>query len=147
MKDYVKSLNTGRGSLAQSPDEVSEIVSLIEKYRGNVEGGVCVRKAESFLPESEERYFVCNGIAYARTGDVPPLVQSCADRINSSFFSVDVAENTSGELRMVELGDGQVSDRKKWPVSRFVEILKTTGLTLRSTGRAATAPRAGQLQR
>ena len=32
VKDYVKSLTTKRGSVAKSPEEISEIVALIEKY-------------------------------------------------------------------------------------------------------------------
>ncbi|WP_334313903.1 ATP-grasp domain-containing protein, partial [Pseudomonas aeruginosa] len=39
------------------------------------------------------------------------------------FFSVDVVESTSGELRLMELGDGQVSDRKQWPAARFAAML------------------------
>jgi ATP-grasp domain, R2K clade family 3 len=32
--------------------------------------------------------------------------------IDAPFYSVDVVENLAGELRLVELGDGQVSDKK-----------------------------------
>jgi len=34
-----------------------------------------------------------------------------------------MTENMLGEPRLVEIGDGQVSDLKKWPVTRFVEML------------------------
>ena len=34
----------------------------------------------------------------------------CARRINSPFFSVDVADRVDGVPRVVEIGDGQVSD-------------------------------------
>ena len=123
VKDYVKSLSTARGSIASTVQEVGEIVTLIEQYRGHVEGGVCVRRLEALLPETEERYFVVGGRAYAREGAVPPMVQEVARRISSPFYSVDVVEAQNGTLRLIELGDGQVSDRKKWPVSRFVEVL------------------------
>jgi hypothetical protein len=36
---------------------------------------------------------------------------------------VDVAERSDGTLRIIELGDGQVSDRKHWPTARFVQML------------------------
>jgi hypothetical protein len=124
VKDYVKSLTTNRGSVANSVGEISEVVSLIEKYRGHVEGGVCIRQFEQLAPNTEERYFVFRGKAYARTGTVPEIVQAIAPRIRSPFFSVDVVLSSNGMPRLIELGDGQVSDRKQWPVERFLEMFR-----------------------
>jgi len=123
VKDYVKSLTTSRGSVAATPQEVAEVVSLIEQYRGTVEGGVCVRRFEALLPETEERYFVLNGRAYAREGIAPPIVQTIASRIGSPFFSADIVSGKSGKPWLIEIGDGQVSDRKKWPAERFISML------------------------
>jgi hypothetical protein len=123
VKDYVKSLTTPRGSVATVPHQVAEIVSLIEQYRGSVEGGVCVRRFERWLPDTEERYFVFNGQAYAREGAPPALVQEIAMRIESPFFSVDLVQSEGGGLRLIELGDGQVSDRKKWTAEPFASML------------------------
>ncbi|BCG26138.1 hypothetical protein TUM18999_43290 [Pseudomonas tohonis] len=125
VKDYVKSLTTQRGSIARSADEVVEILALIERYRGELEGGVCLREFEPLIPETEERYFVLDGRAYGRTDEVPPLVQEIAQRVPCPFFSVDLVASESGALRLVELGDGQVSDRKQWPVERFVAMLQS----------------------
>lgn len=125
VKDFVKSLTTQRGSVASSPEEVAEIVRLLERYRGEVEGGVCVRRFELLLAETEERYFVFNGQAYSRQGHVPGLVHELTRRIDSPFFSADIVSSEGGELRLIELGDGQVSDRKKWPVERFLAMLST----------------------
>jgi hypothetical protein len=122
VKDYVKSLTTNRGSVATSVEEISEVVSLIEKYRGQVEGGVCIRQFEQLAPGTEERYFVFQGKPYARNGAVPDIVQTVASRIDSRFFSVDVALSIDDTPRLIELGDGQVSDRKQWLVERFLEI-------------------------
>lgn len=124
VKDYVKSLSTGRGSIATTPVEVSEIVSLIGQYRGSVEGGVCVRRFEEFSPGTEERYFALRGVAHARQGDPPDLARSLAKRIDSPFFAIDLAKTKSGEWRLIELGDGQVSDRKLWEAARFVSVLR-----------------------
>jgi hypothetical protein len=124
VKDYVKSLTTNRGSVANSVGEIAEIVSLIEKYRGQVEGGVCIRKFEQLASDTEERYFVFRGKPYARNGVVPEMVQTIAPRIDSPFFSVDVVLSTEGTPRLIELGDGQVSDRKQWPAERFLEIFR-----------------------
>jgi hypothetical protein len=128
VKDYVKSLTTKRGSVASSANEVNEIVSLIEQFRGEVEGGVCIRRYEDFLSETEERYFVLNGRAYGRGGDVPELVHEIARHPLSPFFSVDVAMRTDGALRLIELGDGQVSGLKKWSIEAFVSTIVGSGL-------------------
>lgn len=124
MKDYVKSLTTQRGSIANSPEDIANVVALIEQYRGSVEGGVCIRKFEELLPETEERYFVLNGEPFARTGVVPTLVREIAAKIPSPFYSLDTVVATSGALRLIELGDGQVSDRKQWDAGRFAAMLK-----------------------
>lgn len=123
VKDYVKSLTTQRGAVSESPEGIAEVVALIEQYRGSVEGGVCIRKFEELLPETEERYFVLGGKAFSRDGDVPALVNDVAERITSPFFSVDTVLALSGQLRLIELGDGQVSDRKKWSADQFAAML------------------------
>lgn len=125
VKDYVKSLTTQRGSVAESPDGIAEVVALIEQYRGSLEGGVCIRKFEELLPETEERYFVLNGKPFSRDGTIPSLVHEVVKKISSPFFSVDTVMAKSGELRLIELGDGQVSDRKKWEPEQFAAILQS----------------------
>ena len=122
VKDYVKSLTTSRGSIAKTVEEVTEIVSLIEKYRGQIEGGVCVRQFEELRADTEERYFVFKKRAFGRGGRVPEIVEQIAARIDSPFFSVDIVLTSDGTPRLIELGDGQVSDKKKWTADRFVEI-------------------------
>ncbi|MEQ1774043.1 MAG: ATP-grasp domain-containing protein [Burkholderiales bacterium] len=122
VKDYVKSLTTSRGSVAKTVQEVPEIVSLIEKYRGQIEGGICIRQFEDLKVASEERYFVFKKKSFARDDIVPEVVDRIAARIDSPFFSVDIVLAADGTPRLIELGDGQVSDRKKWPAGRFVSI-------------------------
>lgn len=122
VKDFVKSLTTARGSIARNVAEVQEVIQLIEHYRGQLEGGVCIREYEDLQPETEERYFVFRGKAFARDDVVPAIVEKIAQRINIPFFSVDIILNSEGAPRLIELGDGQVSDRKKWPADKFVDI-------------------------
>ncbi len=125
VKDYVKSLTTSRGSFAKNASEIDEIVELIAMYRGRVEGGVCIREFEELRDNSEERYFVYKGKAFARDGNVPDIVQHIASRIDSPFYSVDVVLSANGTPRLMELGDGQVSDRKDWDAATFMQILTT----------------------
>lgn len=81
-----------------------------------------MRRVEEFIPESEQRYFVLNAQTHSATGDVPPIVEQCAQRIRSPFFSVDVVQRGDGVLRIVEVGDGQVSDLVGWTPDQFVSI-------------------------
>lgn len=123
VKDYVKSVSTAGGAIASEPEDIGRIVSLMKKYRGLIEGGICVRKYEDYLPDTERRFFVFRGKTFSVEGDVPELVYECASRINSPFFSIDVAQRSDGKLRVIELGDGQVSDRKEWAPEKFISIL------------------------
>jgi hypothetical protein len=124
VKDFVKSLTTTRGSLADTPEDIGAIVSQIERYRGGIEGGVCVRRREDFVVGTEQRFFVLNGKPFGASDDgIPTAVSVAAQRVASPFFSVDVAERRDGILRIIEIGDGQVSDRKHWPAERFIQML------------------------
>ena len=124
IKYYVKSLKTSVGSVISKPQEISVVLGEMEKFRGAIEGGVCVRRFEDFIPNSEKRYFVLGSNPNASSGISPDVVFECARRIESPFFSVDVAERTDGVLRVVEIGDGQVSDLVGWDPRRFAELWK-----------------------
>lgn len=124
IKDYVKSLKTSVGSLIERPEDIQLVAAEMEKYRGTIEGGLCIRQGEDFLPKTERRYFVLNGKPHSADAsmDIPAIVHECAQRIESKFFSVDVIQRADGQLRIVEIGDGQVSDLVGWSVSRFVSL-------------------------
>lgn len=123
VKDYVKSNYSERGSIAYSPSEVKEIIGLIREHRGEIEGGIALRKVEELIGKSELRYFVFKGKPYSPNGFIPPLIIEIAARHNAPFYSVDVAQRSDGELRLIEIGDGQVSDRKNWDANIFCEVL------------------------
>ncbi len=123
VKDFVKSNTTARGSIAATPGEVRDIAELIAKYRGEIEGGIAVRRVEQYDDATEVRYFVFNGKAYAPDSTVPDIVSSIAARVDAGFFSVDIIRRSDGELRLDEVGDGQVSDKKSWSESAFADML------------------------
>ncbi len=124
VKDHVKSLKTSVGSIFEDPEQIETVVSEMEKYRGFIEGGLCIRRVEDLIAGSERRYFVLNRTPYvAEPGAaVPEPVAFCAGAIASPFFSVDIARRADDIERIVEIGDGQVSDLVGWSVERFVEI-------------------------
>src|SRR6266511_979651 len=124
VKDHVKSLKTSVGSIVEDPERIETVVSEMEKYRGFIEGGLCVRRVEDFITGSERRYFVLYGTPYAAdpTETIPEPVIFCAGVIPSPFFSVDVARRADDVNRIVEIGDGQVSDLVGWSTKRFADI-------------------------
>lgn len=124
IKDYVKSLKTSVGSIIDRPEQIDEVIAEMKKYRGIIEGGVCVRRVEDLIAETERRYFVIQGQPFAADPQekIPDIVKQCTDRINSNFFSVDVIQRRDKTLRIVEIGDGQVSDLVGWAIARFVRV-------------------------
>ena len=124
VKDFVKSLKTAGGSIIRDPAEVGRVVRELQEYRGEIEGGVCVRRVEDFLAETERRFFVVRGRSYAShdADPIPDTVRVCAGRIPSDFFSVDVIQQSEGATRVVEVGDGQVSDLVGWSAQAFAEM-------------------------
>ena len=124
VKDYVKSLTTERGSIANSKDEVKEILSLIKYYRGSIEGGISLRKVEQFIENTEVRYFVLNGKVHSPNEKQHDILKNINKIHTQPFFSVDVILDENGKEWIVEIGDGQVSDLKgkHWKTEDFINI-------------------------
>lgn len=127
VKDYVKSLTTSRGSVAHNATEIREVLKLIMHYRGELEGGVSLRRFENLFDDSERRYFSLNGQVFSADGEIPDIVHQIASRIKTPFYSIDIAKNANGELRLIEIGDGQVSDTKEWSVADLVTAFCIAG--------------------
>ena len=98
----------------------------VEKYRGTIEGGICLRKYEDLSSINERRYFVIDGKFYGQDEMFDTRVMDILIRvarvIPSPFFSVDISQDRAGRHRIVEIGDGQVSDLVGWTPERFAEI-------------------------
>jgi hypothetical protein len=123
LKDYVKSLSTDGGSLITDLSAISQVIAKMRKYRGQIEGGICARRIESYDQSSEKRFFVFRGKVLGGSAVLPAVVGAAVEKIHSPFFTVDVAERSDGETRIIELGDGQVSDRKHWSSEDFIRFL------------------------
>lgn len=124
IKDYVKSLKTESGSFLHSTEDVDQLVADMVKFRGEIEGGFCVREVEDFVPGSEVRYFVIKGTPFANDpgSSIPQIVAEAAECIESPFYTIDFVHRADGIDRIVEIGDGQVSDVVGWSPQRLVEI-------------------------
>jgi len=123
VKDYVKSNYDERGSIANSPSEVVEIINIIKEHRGDIEGGITLRKVEQFRPETEIRYFIFGDKIYSPNTNIPSIVEEISKRHRAPFYSVDIIENHEGQHRLIEIGDGQVSDKKTWNTEEFCNLI------------------------
>lgn len=122
-KDYVKSNSTELGSIANTPPEVAEILSSIKNHRGQLEGGITLRKIEDFIEDTELRLFVVDGAVYYPDNEKIDIASDISKCIDSPFYSMDLIKNSKGNYRLVEVGDAQVSDKKSWSVDKFLNVL------------------------
>jgi hypothetical protein len=125
VKDYVKSLKIGDLATLVNPDDVSRTVEAMNKYRGTVEGGLCIRRWEKLA--DEQRFFVVNGKLSWEPSCTPPddyipVAVGVMGCIRVPFYSIDIARREDGAPRLVEIGDGQVSDLVGWTPEAFVKF-------------------------
>lgn len=121
IKDYVKSLKAEPGAIVRHPDDAPALLAAMRDYRGEIEGGICVRRVEPFVADSERRFFVLNGKPYG-DAPIPEIVGEVVRRIKSPFYSIDVIRREDGVARVVEIGDGQVSDLVGWSCEAFANM-------------------------
>jgi hypothetical protein len=132
VKDYVKSLKTAGGSMVRSAADLHRVVEEMTKFRGTIEGGLCIRQFEEYIPQTEIRFFIVGGRVFAPKIDSNInivaesghriLADAVAHRITAPFFSVDIAMRADFTPRVVECGDGQVSDLVGWTPEEFAQI-------------------------
>lgn len=128
VKDYVKSIKTGSGSIVYSGSDIDRVISDILKYKGFIEGGLILRQTHKFNPESEVRYFVLDNQLYVdekyrEDEKKKELALNIMNKIKNRFFySIDIVEDENNKNWVVEIGDGQVSDYVGWEVKNFASI-------------------------
>ena len=125
IKDYVKSLKLENHPSVTTPQDVLTLLDAMTKFRGKLEGGICVRRVEKLT--NEQRFFIVQGEVYgmgmAKDATVSDTLEAVRTRIASPFYSVDIALRDDGESRVVEIGDGQVSDLVgDWTPEAFANI-------------------------
>lgn len=131
LKDYVKSLKTGKGSIVDSKEDISRAIHDMKSYKGNIEGGIVLRKVVELIPESETRYFVIRNVVYSPIINDPSCSKyQLANKVvkqleskNLTFYSIDIALQNNAIPVVIEIGDGQVSDYVNWNVENFASIL------------------------
>lgn len=126
VKDYVKSIKTGKGSIVDSVEDIDRLKQDMLTYKGFIEGGLVFRKVESFDKDSETRFFILNGVVNSPK-QMPVEMYNLAEKIskkhNAFFYTVDIIKQ-GDHYKVIEIGDGQVSDMVGWKPEEFVKIFQ-----------------------
>lgn len=129
IKDYVKSLKTGPGSVVKSEEDITQAIENMKKYKGFIEGGIVINKFVDLNNESEVRFFVLNGNLYydesVKNSEFIDFAHTVSSRHKEFFYSIDIAQSKDGELNLIEIGDGQVSDFTGWSEDCFIKIFES----------------------
>jgi len=117
---FVKGLakSFGSESVVSAP---AQLAGFWQRHELPVGTPLFVRDFAELKPASERRFFVVRGQAFGAGGAVlPASLQAAVAALQPRlFYSFDVAETLAGQPVLVEVGDGQVSDLKEWPVAEF----------------------------
>ncbi len=136
IKDYVKSLKTGKGSIVETSEDVIRAIHDMKQYRGSIEGGIVLREVLDLKPNSEVRFFVLNQKLYCPLEGISDKIE--ADIWDSMkrvaltamhqhpefFYTIDVALDTKDKPYLIEIGDAQVSGLTGWSVNNFANIME-----------------------
>jgi hypothetical protein len=131
IKDYVKSLKTGKGSMVENAEDVKRALEDMLFYRNQIEGGIVLREKVDLMAETEKRFFIIHHQVYGldqATDEQWNLALQINEVLKNqasdlSFVSLDIALLANGKPVAIEMGDGQVSDYTGWQVQEFVENL------------------------
>ncbi len=69
IKDYAKSLKTGKGSVVYDEEDISRALKDMMHYRGYIEGGIILREVVNLIPDSEVRFFVMHNTIFSPKKD------------------------------------------------------------------------------
>lgn len=126
LRDHTKSMKRYWDEAANVPDLADasvawRVASRFAELREDVEGGFVLRRFERFIGAEVRTWWIdgaCRHVtAHPDTPDAVPDTLDTApfaplvEALDLPFATVDLARRDDGTWRVVELGDGQVSDR------------------------------------
>lgn len=122
VKDRVKSCTVHGLPIVSKWEELEDLRNTMIEFRGEIEGGLCFRRVENYSQEC--RLFVWRGQVHHRAvaPEAVELAAKIASRFQSPFYSIDLGLRDDGAWRVIELGDGQVSDLKEWTPEELFAI-------------------------
>lgn len=132
LRDYSKSLKHNPEACTvpagATPEEALAVVSLFEELRGeSLAGSVLLREFETYVSPELRTWWVGGELrlssahpdtpdelpSFARSDWLPAGFTEALASLDLPFVTCDFAEREDGAVRLVELGDGQVSGRPR----------------------------------
>ncbi len=80
VKDFVKTTSIDGPPIVHTRQELRRLVEQMIEYRGQLEGGLCLRQVENFVPGQERRYFVVNGQIFGPE-DGKPIIKPVSSMV------------------------------------------------------------------
>lgn len=105
------------------PDSVvtslADVAALLRKHDIGPDEQLFIREFVELADRPEERFFAVQGVAFGASGQpLPAVLQPALEALQSCWlYTIDVAYTATGAAIIIEIGDGQVSDTKEWPLA------------------------------
>jgi len=121
---FVKGLAKSFGS-DSVVTSLAELEAILRKHEIASGEPLFIREFVALADQPEERFFAVRGAAFGASGQpLPTRLQPALAALQSRWlYTIDVAYTTAGEAIIIEIGDGQVSDTKEWPLANLYQVL------------------------
>ncbi|WP_283134447.1 ATP-grasp domain-containing protein [Rhizohabitans arisaemae] len=143
VKDYVKSRKHEWLEACHAPDSTAlprVVARFVELAGGDLTGGVVVRRFEDFAGGETRVWWLDGDVVFAgphpdTPGDPAAVpddlieIRDAVRALDARFVTTDVARRSDGVWRVIEVGDGQVSD---WPAGADPAVLMKALLAVRA---------------
>jgi hypothetical protein len=118
VKGLVKSFGAESGI-----SSLAEARQLVQRQQLEAAETLFVREFVALGPAPEQRFFAVGPAVFGPGGAAfPAALRPAIDALRTrAFYSVDVAYTAQGQPFIIEVGDGQVSDVKEWPVAELYQ--------------------------
>ncbi|WP_324680295.1 ATP-grasp domain-containing protein [Hymenobacter sp. GOD-10R] len=121
---FIKTLTKSFGAESVI-SSVPAFTALVQRHALAADEVLFIRSYQELSTQPEERYFAIQGQPYGAAGKRFPVeLQPVLAQLQSRWlYTLDVAYTISGTPLIIEVGDGQVSDTKEWPVAELYQTV------------------------
>ncbi len=119
-RSFIKGLakSFGADSVIHS---LADFAALLRQHDIAPDEPLFIREFVELADRPEERFFAGQGEAFGARGQpLPVRLRPVLHQLQSRWlYTLDVAYTAAGEAIIIEVGDGQVSDTKEWPLANL----------------------------
>lgn len=115
VKDFSKACKQGGIKPITNRMDFETIIEKMIQFRGSLDRGVVLKEWIDFEVGSEQRFFAVNGVLFgdcSHSKSLEIMLNQCIKKLkNRAWVALDVGwDEMNKRWRVIELGDGQVSD-------------------------------------